>query len=56
MEDDGGYAGKVMAEHMRLQQVATGKAVPLGVPPVIRALTPAKPEVLEDKVAALSQS
>ncbi len=55
MEDDGGYAGKVLAEHERLRQVATGRAVPLGVqPPAIRAVTtPVKPEPLEDKVAAL---
>jgi hypothetical protein len=30
--DDGGYAGKVMAEHARLQMVATGRAVPLAAP------------------------
>lgn len=28
LEDDGGYAAKVMAEHARLQFVATGKSVP----------------------------
>ena len=29
MEDDGGYAAKVMAEYARLQQVAQGRAVPM---------------------------
>ncbi|MBI2771373.1 MAG: lytic transglycosylase domain-containing protein [Burkholderiales bacterium] len=59
MEDDGGYAGKVMAEHERLRQVATGRAVPLAAPavPAIRAVTPAEPvKPPEDKVAALSVS
>ena len=28
IEDDGGYASKVMAEHVRLQQVAAGRATP----------------------------
>jgi hypothetical protein len=54
MDDDGGYAGKVMAEYARLQQVAAGRAVPLATPPVLRTLEPAKPDpVPEDKVAAL---
>jgi hypothetical protein len=33
METDGGYAGKVMAEHARLQAVAAGKHVPTFTPP-----------------------
>ncbi len=32
METDGGYAGKVMAEHARLQAVAAGKRVPTFTP------------------------
>src|SRR3954471_2660909 len=42
MEDDGGYAGKVMAEHARLRLVASGRVVPLPQPasPVIRTLAP----------------
>lgn len=32
MENDGGYAGKVMAEHARLQAVAAGKRVPTFTP------------------------
>lgn len=54
IEDDGGYAGKVMAEHARLQMVATGRTVPLSAPQTIPALaTPAKPNDNSDKVAAL---
>ncbi len=33
MEGDGGYAGKVMSEHARLQAVAAGKRVPTFTPP-----------------------
>ena len=56
MEDDGGYAEKVLAEHARLQLVAGGRAVPLAPPPAIRTIGPAKPEVVtpaEEKVAAV---
>jgi len=57
LDDDGGYAGKVMAEHGRLRQVAAGKAVPLATPPIIRAVTPPpEPAVIEEKIAALSLS
>jgi hypothetical protein len=44
--DDGGYAEKVLAEHIRLQQVASGRSVPLPVPPAIRTLAPAQPELV----------
>jgi soluble lytic murein transglycosylase-like protein len=63
LEEDGGYAGKVMAEHERLQQVAGGRAMPMA-PPVLRAqavpvpiLAPAKPEAAPaQKVALLADS
>ncbi|MBN8747609.1 Membrane-bound lytic murein transglycosylase C [Xylophilus ampelinus] len=60
LEDDGGYAGKVLAEHARLQQVAGGRAVPT-LPPNVRpqplpVVAPAKPETSEQKVALLSAS
>ncbi len=54
--DDGGYADKVMAEHGRLRQVASGRSVPLAPPPVVRTIAPVEPKVIEDKVAALSSS
>jgi hypothetical protein len=52
LPDDGGYAGKVMAEHARLQQVIAGRApstAPTPTPPGMRAqplpvVAPAKPE------------
>ncbi|MES2185771.1 MAG: lytic transglycosylase domain-containing protein [Pseudomonadota bacterium] len=45
IEDDGGYAGKVLAEHSRLQAVATGRAVPLTAPSMVvqPPATPAAP-------------
>jgi hypothetical protein len=42
---DGGYAEKVMAEHARLQQVASGRAVPVMTAPVVRAVVPLPPKV-----------
>jgi soluble lytic murein transglycosylase-like protein len=55
LADDGGYADKVMAEHARLKQVASGRKVPLPQAPVIRTVAPLSPEPVaaEDKVAAL---
>ena len=55
IEDDGGYAGKVMAEHARLQLVAKGRAVPLTATQTVS--TPAasgRPDHGPDKVALLS--
>ncbi len=55
IEDDGGYAGKVMAEHARLQLVAKGRAVPLTANQTVG--TPAAPgrqDHSPDKVALLS--
>jgi Transglycosylase SLT domain len=49
--DDGGYSGKVMAEHARLKLVAAGKAVPVTTP----SYQPAKSDTVEDKVAALTR-
>ncbi|MET0544284.1 MAG: transglycosylase SLT domain-containing protein [Variovorax sp.] len=61
MADDGGYAGKVMAEHERLRQVATGRSVPLTTAPALRAQAPAAPvapaaEPATDKVDLLGSS
>nr|MDP2192426.1 lytic transglycosylase domain-containing protein [Rhodoferax sp.] len=56
IEDDGGYAGKVMAEHARLQFVAKGRTVPLTAPRSIPVLDPAKPDNSPDKVAVLINS
>lgn len=61
IEDDGGYAGKVMAEYARLHQVATGRAVPVpsltAPPPALQTNLPAKPadgSSATEKVALLS--
>jgi hypothetical protein len=62
LEDDGGYAGKVMAERERLQQVANGRAPSVTPPPAtVRAqpipiVVPAKREEASEpaKVALLS--
>lgn len=35
--DDGGYVGKVLAEHSRLQQVALGRPAPITTPTVVLA-------------------
>jgi soluble lytic murein transglycosylase-like protein len=54
VDDDGGYAAKVLAEHQRLQQVAAGRLVPVNPPvlaPPARAIA-APPG--EDKVALLN--
>jgi len=56
IEDDGGYADKVMAEHARLQLVAKGQAVPLASPQIIRAPAPIEPGTSTEKVAALFNS
>ena len=58
MEDDGGYAGKVMAEHQRLLQVATGRSVPVQAPSVqpIPVSAPPLPAPSVEKVAALASS
>jgi soluble lytic murein transglycosylase-like protein len=47
LPEDGGYADKVLAEYARLQQVASGHAVPLAQPRTVRTVAPAPavPEV-----------
>ena len=52
--DDGGYAGKVMAEHARLQAVVGGKAIPLPVRAIPVKAPPADDNTkTTEKVAAL---
>ncbi|MHB8949305.1 MAG: lytic transglycosylase domain-containing protein [Rhodoferax sp.] len=50
MDDDGGYAGKVIAEHARLQMVAQGRAVPIfqprAAPPPARIISEDMPETV----------
>jgi hypothetical protein len=54
--DDGGYAGKVMAEHARLQSVAKGRLMQRNASQTVAAPTPAKPNNGAEKVAMLSDS
>lgn len=57
LPDDGGYAGKVLAEHARIQQVANGRTVPLFNPPVIRTIEATPPPAAPTpEVAALTLS
>ncbi|MDT0137797.1 lytic transglycosylase domain-containing protein [Acidovorax sp. PRC11] len=51
LADDGGYAIKVMAEHMRLRQVANGRNVPIFTPPPAPA-APAAPPMLSTQAPA----
>lgn len=44
LDDDGGYADKVLAEHARLQQVANGRHVPVNAPATLRTNAPVEPE------------
>lgn len=53
--DDGGYAGKVMAENARLQDVAKGKNVPLNAPVSIPVSTPAPAKTLDKIDASIEQ-
>jgi hypothetical protein len=54
IEDDGGYVGKVLSEHARLQLVAKGQAVPMNGPQTLPASsTQFKPETSNPKVAVL---
>jgi len=57
LDDDSGYAGKVLAEHERLRLVASGRALPIA-PSAARSqpipiVAPAKPEVAPPQKVAL---
>lgn len=56
MEDDGGYAAKVLAEHRRLLLVASGRAVPLMNPQSIPVKAPAIEPATPETVASLFNS
>ncbi|MES2100062.1 MAG: lytic transglycosylase domain-containing protein [Pseudomonadota bacterium] len=48
LEDDGGYASKVLNEQNRLRLVASGKNVPLLQRPILTAVPVAKPDATPD--------
>jgi soluble lytic murein transglycosylase-like protein len=52
LDDDGGYATKVMSEYARLQQVAAGHSVPLNAPQPV-ALPAKDPANSTEKLASL---
>ena len=57
LEDDGGYAAKVMAEHSRLQAVIAGRPVPLITPArPVPVTIPAQPVEAPETVASLQTS
>ena len=56
LEDDGGYTAKVLAEHTRLQWVASGRSIPLAQPQIIPVVQPAKPTESPETVATLFNS
>jgi len=56
LETDGGYAGKVLAEHARLRAVADGLSVPTVAPRIVPVVHPIKREVESEDVAALVES
>ena len=56
VEDDGGYAAKVMAEYVRLQMVAKGRSVPSSAAQIIRVVAPPEINKNPETVAALLDS
>jgi hypothetical protein len=44
LEDDSGYADKVMAEHLRLQNVANGRAIGTATAQSVPVIAPVKPQ------------
>lgn len=56
MEDDGGYAAKVIAEHNRLQLVSNGRAVPVAAPQVVPVSHPIKTEETPENLASYVSS
>lgn len=56
LEDDGGYAGKVIAERARLQMVSQGRAVPIFRPQAAPAPTPIVHEDRPETVAVVFTS
>jgi hypothetical protein len=51
--DDGGYADKVMAEHLRLQAVASGRSVPIAQPAPLRTSAPMQGTAKQDEAPAV---
>jgi hypothetical protein len=56
MEDDGGYASKVIAEHNRLLQVASGRSAPITPPQIVPVTHPPLPAEATEVVASYLSS
>lgn len=56
LEDDNGYAAKVMAEYGRLQRVAQGVRVPTFTPPIMTTQNPAEANPPTTEKVAMSQT
>ena len=56
MEDDGGYAAKVLAEHNRLLQVAAGKSVPMNAPQAVPVNIPVKAQETAETAVTVANS
>ncbi len=56
MDEDGGYAAKVMAEHYRLQLIATGRSVPATLSPAVPVNHTVKPQEPPETVASYTSS
>lgn len=56
MDEDGGYAAKVMAEHYRLQLVASGRSVPVTVSQAVPVNHAVKPPEPAETVASYTSS
>jgi len=56
LEGDGGYAGKVLAEHARLQSVAAGRPIPVTQPPQAPAPIQNDDEPATEKIAVVFKS
>jgi hypothetical protein len=56
LDEDGGYASKVLAEHARLQQVASGRSVPMANSSPAPARTPPATKPQTETVASLFSS
>lgn len=56
LEDDNGYAAKVLAEHARLNLVASGRPVPIQASPLLPMAAPAKPDLEAIQTPLLTNS
>jgi Transglycosylase SLT domain len=56
LDDDGGYAAKVLAEHSRMKQVSAGRVVPLTASQVVTITAPKAPANVKPTMAEKSDA